>query len=221
MLLTTVSHELRTPLNAILGFAQLLEVRGGLDEQSRGYVRSIRMSGDHMLALIGDLLDVAAIDAGQLNLAPSPVPTRYYLVDTLSILAGKATDKGVALRLDLCDDAPETITVDARRLRQVLLNLLSNALKFTDRGSVTLRVTNGHPGRLGFEVVDTGVGIAPEHLQRIFQPFEQVGDQERKREGTGLGLTISRQIVRLMGGDIHVTSDLGAGSTFRFEVAVA
>ncbi|MED5621914.1 PAS domain S-box protein [Ideonella sp. BN130291] len=222
--LANMSHELRTPLNAVLGFAQLLQRDDGLNERQRRGLGTIEKSGEHLLALIDDVLDLAKVEAGKLELLPEPVELRAFLDLTAEIIRVKAVDKGLRFVVDLPAGLPGAACFDAKRLRQVLLNLLNNAVKFTDQGHVTLRVrAMGRADaqvRLRFEVEDSGVGIAPEAVAAIFMRFEQVGDATRRAHGSGLGLAISRQLVLLMGGDIHVDSQPGRGSRFWFELAL-
>jgi PAS domain S-box-containing protein len=219
--LASMSHELRTPLNAVLGFAQILQIDPGLTPRQRHSLETIQHSGEQLLALINDILDLAKIEAGRTDLAVAPVPLHEFIRVIADIIRVKADQKEVHFRCDMAAELPAAVQADERRLRQVLLNLLSNAVKFTDRGEVQLRVAKA-AGReedvLRFEVEDTGVGIVPEHLERIFLPFEQVGHVESRAGGTGLGLSISRQLVRAMGGEIRVESQAGQGSCFSFEL---
>jgi CheY-like chemotaxis protein len=171
-----------------------------------------------LLTLINDILDMAKIEAGKLELNPVDMSPVRFVQTIADIVRVKAAQKGLELVCDLAPDLPSWVRVDEKRLRQVLLNLLSNAVKFTDSGLVTLQVRFVPPDRLGFEVRDTGIGIAADQLGAIFEPFEQVGDAQRRLAGTGLGLAISRQYARLMGGEIQVESQVGRGSTFRFDV---
>ncbi|HEX6705990.1 MAG TPA: response regulator [Albitalea sp.] len=219
--LANMSHDLRTPLNGILGFAQILQWDRSLTERQQLGVSAIRQSGEHLLTLINDILDVAKIEAGKIEMFPSDFQLEKFLQVIASIIRVKAEQKP-ELRF-VCDfgpELPEAIRADERRLRQVLLNLLDNAVKFTDRGQVMLRVRFTPPSLLRVEVEDTGIGMSDEQVSRLFQPFEQVGDVQHRSGGTGLGLVISRQFVRLMGGDIHVRSRLGVGNLFWFEIDV-
>ena len=222
--LARMSHELRTPLNAILGYAQLLKMNKDLSPRQLRGVDTIHLSGEHLLLLINDILDLARIEAGKVELAPTPVRLDRFLGGIVDIARVKVEERGVAFAFDAGGGLPPAVLVDEQRLRQVLLNLLGNAAKFTDAGQVRLVVQRLDPGgaaapaRLRFDIEDTGIGIRAEHLEAIFQPFEQVGDPQRRAGGTGLGLAISRQLVRLMGGDIQVRSQPGAGSTFGFEL---
>ncbi|HEY9065662.1 MAG TPA: ATP-binding protein, partial [Burkholderiaceae bacterium] len=228
--LTRMSHELRTPLNGILGFAQILQRDKTLTEpQARG-LRVIAESGQHLLTLINDILDLARIDAAKLELSPTEIDLPAFLQVVCDMVRVKAEEKGLLFVYQAASDLPATICIDEKRLRQVLLNLMSNAVKFTDAGQVTLRVTCLQPlqtrssaaalARLRFEVEDEGIGMSQAQLARLFQPFEQVAEMKRREGGTGLGLAISRQLIRLMSGDIQVRSRLDAGSVFSFEIEV-
>lgn len=216
--LAQISHELRTPLNGILGYAQILQNDQSLNERQEAGVNVIRQSGEHLLTLINDILDSAKVEAGKLELYLEDIPLRRFLQTIADMIKVKAMQKGIGMVTDLSPDLPAAVRGDEKRLRQVLLNLLANAIKFTDRGAVTLRVTEVAPERFHFEVRDSGIGMREEHLKEIFQPFAQTGEVQRRLGGTGLGLTISRQFVRLMGGDIQVESRLGEGSCFSFEL---
>ncbi len=216
--LAQMSHELRTPLNGILGYAQNLMHGGSLGEKEAAGLSIIKHSGEHLLSLINGLLDHAAIEADKFELIPGDIRLEEFLATMIGIIRVRAEQKNVAFACELEADLPGMVRGDAQRLRQVLLNLLSNAVKFTDSGSVVLKVKRAGTARMHFEVRDSGVGIAPDELERIFQPFEQVGEVSRRAGGSGLGLAISRKLVRLMGGDILVESQSGAGSVFWFEI---
>jgi signal transduction histidine kinase len=222
--LSSMSHELRTPLTAVLGYTQMLLNRGNLAERQAAGLRTIRQSAEHLLALINDLLDLAKIEAGKYDLYEDTLDLPAFLHGIVDIIRVKAEQKGLRLVYESGDDLPP-VRADEKRLRQVLLNLLGNAVKFTDHGKIGLRVhcVRRQRGRaeLCFEVSDTGIGVRAEQLELIFQPFEQVGDMQRRFGGTGLGLSISRQLVRLMGGDIHVDSRPDIGSVFSFCVPVS
>jgi signal transduction histidine kinase/DNA-binding NarL/FixJ family response regulator len=225
--LAQMSHELRTPLNAIIGYAQLLKrARLPLNERQAAGLSTIHESGQHLLTLINDILDLARVGAGKMSLHPAPVHLGAFLQVVVDIMRVKAEEKGLAFHYEPAADLPDAVTIDETRLRQVLLNLLGNAVKFTDRGSVSLRVApvpaapEADTMRLRFDVADTGIGMSAQQLGRLFQPFEQVADTQRRAGGTGLGLAISQQLVHLMGSNIEVASEPHKGSTFSFELAV-
>lgn len=219
--LANMSHELRTPLNAIIGYAQLLG-RDALTPRQRSAVDTIHDSGTHLLGLITDILDISKVEAGKLELLASPVQLRACIAGVTEMIRLRAQEKGLAFAVDVAADVPDRVTVDAKRLRQVLINLLDNALKFTATGEIGLAVSvagwGGGSVRLRFDVTDTGAGIAPEQLNRIFEPFEQVGNAAQRSGGTGLGLSIARQIVDMMAGTMTVESLTGSGSRFRVEL---
>ncbi|MBD2329848.1 response regulator [Alkalinema sp. FACHB-956] len=224
--LANMSHELRTPLNGILGYAQILGQGKTLSEKDHHGINIIYECGSHLLTLINDILDLSKIEARKLELMPKAFHFGSFLQNVVEICRIRSDQKGIEFINQFDSNLPIGITTDEKRLRQVLINLLSNAIKFTDRGSVTLGVellpcTQPGMARIQFKVTDTGVGIAPEDLDKLFQAFEQVGDRKRQAEGTGLGLTISQQIVQLMGGTIQVKSQPGVGSDFFFEVELA
>jgi len=222
--LANMSHELRTPLNGILGYAQILNRSKVLPDKERHEVQIIYQCGSHLLTLINDVLDISKIEARKLDLALSAIHLPSFLQGVVEICQVRSDQKNLNFIYQPDSDLPEGIEADEKRLRQVLINLLGNAIKFTDQGSVTLKVevleTNNSLPRLKFQIKDTGVGIAADQVSRLFHAFEQVGDQKRQSEGTGLGLAISQKIVGLMGDEIQVKSDLGVGSNFFFEVAL-
>lgn len=218
--LSHMSHELRTPLNGILGYTQLLQRDRMLDERNADALNVVRQSGEHLLSLIDDILDLARIDSGHFQLDIGDISLSTFLRVICDIIGIRTREKAIKFEFELAHDLPTGIRGDERRLRQVLLNLLANAVKFTDLGKVVLRVVRRDTSRLVFEVKDTGIGIAKGELDFIFEPFEQSGDVSLRSGGTGLGLSISRQLVRLMGGDIEVDSRIGQGSSFRFELAL-
>ncbi|MBN2001808.1 MAG: GAF domain-containing protein [Anaerolineae bacterium] len=229
--LANMSHELRTPLNAILGYAQLLSRDPQVTPTQQESLATIARSGEHLLNLINDVLTISKIEAGRVTLQESAVDLHRHLEGLREMFRIRAADKGLTLLLDVAPDAPRYIYADESKLRQVLLNLLSNAVKFTEEGGVTLRVgvkeqgtgsktEPSHACVLIFEVEDTGPGIAPEELDTLYQPFVQTAAGLKSREGTGLGLPISRQFVDLMGGEISATSAVGKGTTFRVLIPV-
>ncbi len=222
--LANMSHELRTPLNAVLGYAQILKRDRRLDTQHAKALDTIEKSGEHLLVLINDILDLARIEAGRLELCPGLIEMPKFLDALPAMVRVRARQKGIDFMLDTSASLPRVVHGDENRLRQVLLNLLGNAIKFTDVGRVTLRVRSAPEGeghaRVRFEIEDTGPGIAAEDLTRIFEPFEQVGDLQHRTGGSGLGLAISRELVRSMGSEIELSSTPGQGSTFSFSVVL-
>lgn len=233
MFLANMSHELRTPLNGILGYTQILE--RAIEPTSNQYrgVRVIHQCATHLLALINDILDFSTIEADRLVISPTSIELKAFLDEIADMFQIQAKSKKLSFTRDFSPSLPIKVSVDARRLRQVLLNLLSNAVKFTDSGQVMFSVhldnpsLSSEPGRdlqdptvalVRFVVSDTGVGISPGDTVRIFNAFEQVGDLSRKADGTGLGLNISQQIVAAMGSSIQVESRLNVGSTFSFKL---
>ncbi len=221
--LANMSHELRTPLNAIIGFSEALDARmfGELNDKQAEYIRDIHSSGRHLLSLINDILDLSKVEAGRMELALSEFDATQALEAAMALVRERAARQGIRLALEPAPDLG-AIRADERRLKQVLLNLLSNAVKFTPPGGcVTMRARRAS-GALEVSVSDTGVGIAPEDHEAIFEEFRQVGgDATRKAEGTGLGLALTRRLVALHGGTIRVESEPGRGSTFTFTIPEA
>jgi signal transduction histidine kinase len=219
--LANMSHELRTPLNAIIGFSEVLGERmfGELNEKQEEYLKDIHASGQHLLSLINDILDLSKIEAGRMELELTDFNLPATLDNALTLVRERAGRRGIALGLTV-DERLEQIRADERKVRQVVLNLLSNAIKFTPEGGrIEVRAVPVG-GMVEISVSDTGVGIAPEDQEAIFEEFRQVGTAAKKVEGTGLGLALSRKFVELHGGKIWVKSELGAGSTFTFTVPV-
>ena len=214
--LANMSHELRTPLNAIIGFSDVLlqKMFGELNEQQADYLEDIRSSGTHLLTLINDILDLSKIEAGRMELELAPFSLVAALNNAVTLVRERAQSHGIKLELDVAPQL-DTVVADERKLKQVVVNLLANAVKFTpDGGTVTLHADRDD-GTVRLAVKDTGIGIAPADQQRIFEEFQQAGTQtEKSREGTGLGLTLSRRMVELHGGTITVDSAPGKGSTF-------
>ncbi len=215
--LANMSHELRTPLNAVLGFAQLMSRSPTLSEKDRESLAVIRRGGEHLLGLINDVLSISKIEAGKLALDKHPFDLRAMIADVAELIRVRAEALGLELVVDVDRAVPRGISGDERKLRQVVTNLLGNAVKFTRAGSVAIRVV-WSADRGTFEIRDTGVGIAQDELATLFEPFVQTASGRQAKEGSGLGLAITRQLVELMGGEIGVTSQPGAGTTFRFTV---
>ena len=223
--LANMSHELRTPLNAILGFSELMQDDAGLTDDQRTNLAIINRSGEHLLRLINDVLDMAKIEAGRTVLQPHNFDLHVLFRDLEDMFALRAADKGISLVVDYLPALPRCVRADERKLRQVLINLLNNAVKFTEVGQVLLHIDATYDDEkciLHFEVRDTGPGIDAQALGTIFEPFQQVDQSERVQEGTGLGLSISHQFVHLMGGDLRASSagSDGYGSTFQFDTPV-
>jgi PAS domain S-box-containing protein len=213
--LANMSHELRTPLNGVLGYAQLLQSGHGLSPAQREGLEAISRCGSHLLELINDILDLSRIEAGYLEIEGVVTDLAQMIVDLRYVLAESARRKGLRLSMHMARDVPRRVVLDGRHLRQVLLNLLGNAIKFTHAGDVRLTIAREAGDRLLFEVADTGIGIAPQALEEIFDAFTQ-SDAGRTAGGTGLGLAISRHLVKSMGDELKVTSVLGQGSRFFF-----
>jgi PAS domain S-box-containing protein len=215
--LANMSHELRTPLNGVLGYTQLLQRERGLPSRQREALDAIAKCGAHLLDLINDVLDLSKIEAGRVDLDPAPCDIRQVTVDVKYVVAEPAHRRGLRLQLEVAPDVPRRAVLDGRHLRQVLLNLLGNAVKFTHAGEVRLSIRRTGTDRLIFEVADTGIGIDREQLPAIFEAFGQTRDGAAAG-GTGLGLTISQRLVRAMGGELQVASEAGQGSRFFFEL---
>ncbi|WP_445630176.1 AAA family ATPase [Nostoc sp. DSM 114167] len=215
--LANMSHELRTPLNGILGYAQILKREKSLTNSQKDGVNIIHQCGDHLLNLINDILDLSKIEARKMELHLTDFHFPEFLEGIAEICRIRAEQKGICLIFEQITQLPTGVKADEKRLRQALINLLGNAVKFTETGGVAFKV-GYQEGKIRFQVEDTGIGMAPEQLEEIFLPFQQVGDRDRKAEGTGLGLAITRQLVQMMGGEIQVKSTLGKGSVFFFDL---
>jgi signal transduction histidine kinase/CheY-like chemotaxis protein len=224
--LANMSHEFRTPLNGILGYAQILQRSHTLVETDRKSATIINQCGEHLLTLINDVLDLAKIEARKMEIHPKETHLPSFLESVVEMSRIRAEQKEIQFFYEADPSLPTGVNLDEKRLRQVLINLLGNAMKFTDAGSVTFRVNaidcrtlaDSNIWKLRFEIQDTGVGITTEQLEKIFIPFEQVGKVEKQTEGTGLGLAISNTIVQMMGSTIQVSSAPGKGSRFWFEL---
>jgi signal transduction histidine kinase len=216
--LANMSHELRTPLNAIIGFSEVLLERmfGDVNDKQAEYLEDILSAGHHLLSPINDILDLSKVEAGRMELASGPFNVGPALESALTFVKERATRHGIVVEFAVDPQVGE-IVGDERKIKQVILNLLSNAVKFTPSGGrISLRAAPTE-GAVAISVTDTGIGIAPEDLDAVFEEFRQVGgDDARKREGTGLGLTLAKKFVELHGGRIWVESVKGKGSTFTF-----
>jgi signal transduction histidine kinase/response regulator RpfG family c-di-GMP phosphodiesterase len=216
--LSRMSHELRTPLNSILGFAQILEM-GAIESDQQDCIDHVMKGGQHLLGLINEVLDLSRIEAGRLSLSPEPVELREIVEEALSFVHPMAQNRNILLQIDAPADCERYIKADRQRLKQVLLNLFSNAVKYNvDGGRITIGCEEREEGWLRITVTDTGIGISEEDQQRLFQPFNRIGHATRSVEGTGLGLAISKRLMEAMGGRIGMQSAPGAGSTFWIEL---
>ncbi|MEM9542475.1 MAG: ATP-binding protein [Cyanobacteria bacterium P01_E01_bin.42] len=227
--LANMSHELRTPLNGILGYAQIMNRARDLNQHRDG-IKIIQQAGSHLLTLINDSLDLSKIEARKMELYVNDFHLPAFLAGIAEILRIRAKQKGISFDYLPAENLPQGVVADEKRLRQVLINLLGNAVKFTHKGRVTFSITASPSSvtnprspahRIRFKIADTGVGMTPEQIENIFEPFEQVGSASQRAEGTGLGLAICRKIVEMMGSEIEVRSVFGQGSTFAFEIEFA
>lgn len=218
--LANMSHELRTPLNAILGFARVLLTNSSLKPEERQNVKVINRSGEHLLNLINQVLDLSKVEAGRVTLELAACDLPQLLLELREMFQIRAKEKGLHLKFQISQDTPIWIRTDEMKLRQVLINLLSNAIKFTAQGQVSLKVEALNPESLEFSIADTGIGIAGGELDQIFQAFVQTSTGRKVQGGTGLGLAISQEFVRLLGGEIRVKSELGQGSEFKFTLPI-
>ncbi len=224
--LASMSHELRTPLNAIIGFTHILRKSNKLNKEEHSeYINIIHKSGEHLLALINDIINVAKIESNKVTLEYRDINLCNFLDDIISMMGVRAQEKAILLNSVYADSLPEFIHIDSMKLRQIIINLISNSIKFTDSGTVTLKVnydTQGHKmqNTLHVEVHDTGVGISPEDQATLFQPFVQTATGRANASGAGLGLSISQHFAQMMGGEIQIDSKLGQGSVFKFSILV-
>jgi signal transduction histidine kinase/ActR/RegA family two-component response regulator len=225
--LANMSHEIRTPMTAILGYADMMLEPGQSASERQDCLQVVRRNARHLLELINDILDVSKIEADKLSTECIPTDFAELLSDLVSLMRPRAVDKGLAFDLEAAGPLPKTITTDPLRLRQILINLVGNAIKFTAGGHVRLCVAFEQPpngngsanAALRFDVIDTGIGLSPEQLQRVFQPFAQADESTTRRfGGTGLGLTISRRLAIMLGGDVTAVSTRGRGSTFTLRI---
>jgi len=219
--LANMSHELRTPLNAIIGFSEVLLERmfGDINAKQKEYLQDILSSGRHLLSLINDILDISKVEAGRMELQPAPTDLRFVLQNSVSLVRERATRQGISLDIDV-DSTIGTIEADERRVKQILFNLLSNALKFTPAGGRVTLTATGIGDVVQISVRDTGIGIRREDQDRIFEEFQQAGPGKAV-EGTGLGLALAKRFVEMHGGRIWVESDVGTGSSFTFTLPIS
>jgi signal transduction histidine kinase/ActR/RegA family two-component response regulator len=215
--LANMSHELRTPINSILGYTQILLRRVDLDNDRKAKLKTILASGEHLLEMINEVLDLSRVESGKVSISFRPLELPKFMAGIVDEFQLRAAARNLRFIHEIHGDLPPWIETDPVRLRQVLYNLLGNAMKFTDHGEVAFRVYV-NPGRLRFEVNDTGKGIPKEDLPSLFKPFYQASNNDVTGQGVGLGLHISKQAVELLGGEITISSQLGQGSTFSYEI---
>jgi signal transduction histidine kinase len=222
--LADMSHEIRTPMSAIVGFAHLLEQDSTLGPEQKDQLKAMRSAGDHLVMLIDDVLAMSRLEAGRSDLNPTFFDPRTLLEELETIFRLKARQKKLTLSLEIDPTVPDQLQADQGKLRQILMNVVDNAVKFTERGSVTIRAHSSGAEesrmQLVVEVEDTGVGIADDQFEKLFEEFSQLGSETHSKPGTGLGMAISRRLARAMGGDLTMTSQLGEGSVFRLEIPV-
>jgi PAS domain S-box-containing protein len=218
--LANMSHELRTPLNGILGYAQILSRDETLSKKQYDGIQVIQRSGDYLLNLINDVLDLAKIEAGRIELFVKPFDFEEFINGIVDLFKMRVMQKGIDFEYKALSNLPRTLEGDEKRLRQILINLLGNAVKFTESGCVTLKVAYDEQHVMHFEVLDTGIGIAKDEIDKIFLPFQQVGHDDYKAQGTGLGLSITHELIEKMGGKLQVQSQLSKGTRFWFDLVL-
>jgi PAS domain S-box-containing protein len=222
LFIANISHELRTPLNAILGFTQIFQKDNSLTSEQQQGIEIIHHNGEYLLTLITDILDISKVEAGKLELSSTNFDFGSFIQYLNHLFQRRAEQKGIVFEYQKLCHLPSVIRADEKRLRQILINLLSNAVKFTQQGSVTFKVgvieESDNTARIRFQVQDTGIGIAPNELSKIFIPFQQLGDLNTKAKGTGLGLSIAQKLAKLMDSEIQVQSVVGQGTTFWLEL---
>ncbi|MCL5674520.1 MAG: ATP-binding protein [Candidatus Omnitrophica bacterium] len=223
MFLANMSHEIRTPMNAILGFAQLMQKDRTLTAEQRKHLEIISHSGEHLLTLINDILDMSKIEAGRMTFTPVTFDLHTLLLDIEMMFRVRTDAKGLLFKVEGMNEIPEFVVTDEGKVRQILINLLGNAVKFTDKGSILLQVGMEKKEEQIFfiaEIIDTGTGISRDDIPRLFHAFQQSSTRTQTIEGTGLGLAISREFARLLGGDIEVRSKVNEGSCFRVKIKI-
>lgn len=216
-----MSHEIRTPLNAVLGFAELLAAEEGLSEEAADMARVIHQSGRHLLSIINNILELSRIEAGKITMGAEPFCLETLAAGVLELFKLEAAEKGLTMSLSSEPGLGGSVVGDAAKVRQVLINLVGNAVKFTPAGSIAIALSSPSPGRFFVEVHDTGIGVPADEAPRLFEPFERTGIGQRIARGTGLGLAVSRRYARLMGGELDLARSSPAGSVFRFEFQAA
>jgi len=216
--LSTMSHELLTPLNHILGFSGILRRNHNMTEEQSEFIEIIHRSGSHLTTIIRDMLDLCRIEAGRMTLSSTEIHLTGFLKGLTKMIQLRANEKGIVFATDFAADLPAVLYGDKKRLRQILVNILGNAVKFTEKGGVAFRVVPQTESRLRFEVEDTGIGIPADHTEKIFTPFHQARSHMHHTKGTGMGLAVSQRLARMMGTRLCLSSTVGQGSTFWFDI---
>jgi len=219
-----MSHELRTPLNAIIGFAQMMEMQGQqpLTDKQNEYLDIIRTSGEHLLTLINEILDLAQVEAGRMQVRLGPVSAHDVIEECVTLVGSAALKRSVRFTVDKGDDADLLIRVDRMKFKQTLLNLMSNAVKYNvEGGRVSIAVRTDGKANLRIDITDSGHGLSADECAQLFEPFQRLGAERSDVEGTGLGLVLAKRMIDAMGGDIRVTSAPGLGSTFTLIIPLA